>query len=334
MTFLHKRGHKKCGLFWKARRVSWSWLVGSTHLSSLQPLISRPIQARSWLQANLDLSPVEIYTMPDPKRRSFRILDSREKDTPEDLGHAYKFAKDLQLSEIQAIPHRLLEFGSLFGGTRLRFRKELHVKVLEESKLALNFRDEMLERTSDAVADRLGGRGNYVGLHLRIGGPSEFEGAPERNEEIFRKLCTKQYGLSNATIDRLLSHESQEDALPEKSNRADRHQLSSTLKCLYPQYPADSAFSPLNTPLFIATDVPRPRSSDLIQLFIKHFPCTFFLSDFFDSNSLNQLPVRELEFLEKAVDEEGVKMRPFLEPFVDAEVTAKARNVSGSKIFL
>lgn len=42
--------------------------------------------------------------------------------------------------------------------------------------------------------------------------------------------------------------------------------------------------------------------------------------------------MEELEYLERMVDVEGEKLGGFLEPFIDAEVIAKARKVVGSEL--
>ena len=85
-------------------------------------------------------------------------------------------------------------------------------------------------------------------------------------------------------------------------------------------------------PLFVATDSKRPRSDTNLELFRNTFPCLFFLSDFRTVNEMNQEKVEELEYLERMVDVEGEKLGGFLEPFIDAEVIAKARKVVGSEL--
>lgn len=47
---------------------------------------------------------------------------------------------------------------------------------------------------------------------------------------------------------------------------------------------------------------------------------------------MNEQRVEELDYLERVVDGEGEKLGGFLEPFVDAEVIAKARKVVGSEL--
>ena len=155
---------------------------------------------------------------------------------------------------------------------------------------------------------------------------------------MFRALCSEQYGLDTGTISDLLlqnqRHSTEAPLLPKPFDRSKAHKVSSSLACGSVLYPAHHPLAALNTPLFIATDAANPRDDPLTALFRNTFPCVFFgLHDFHTLNAMNKEPIDELTFLRRAVDPTGERWRPFLEPFIEAEVVAKARGVVGSRYF-
>ncbi|KAM0753275.1 hypothetical protein T439DRAFT_378973 [Meredithblackwellia eburnea MCA 4105] len=331
----------KCGLFWKSRRASWSWLLGPRGLTSRQPLIERYTHDRTWFQTALNIQPHEIITMPDPDRRSYRVIDTDEPDTPNSLASPYQYSVDLTLDDLREMDHyKLLEFGSLFGGTRLRLRREENWRFYEETKREMRFRDPMLDRFSEVIVDKLGGRGQYVGLHLRLGAHNDFvhsmdaffDEAPQRTEFVFRQLCSEQYGLDDATISSLVARNRRIVAAVKPAVRKSQELsfITPSLACPSPLYDESDRLAPLNTPLYIATDTLTPRSDSLVTMFIETFPCVFFLSDFQQTSNFHTEAVPEMEFLERATDEEGERLRPFLEPFLEGLIVAKSKGVVGT----
>ena len=79
---------------------------------------------------------------------------------------------------------------------------------------------------------------------------------------------------------------------------------------------------PLNTPLFISTDAPNPLADPSILTFLQTFPCSFFLSDF-------PSHIASLSGLRNEYD--GVEMRKFLIPFLDAMVVGRSWEVVGTE---
>jgi hypothetical protein len=78
----------------------------------------------------------------------------------------------------------------------------------------------------------------------------------------------------------------------------------------------------LNTPLFISTDVEDPLTNPSLVLFLRTFPCTFFLSDF-------AAHTVALGKLQNGYD--GVMLKDFLLPFLDAMIVGKAWKVVGTE---
>jgi hypothetical protein len=96
---------------------------------------------------------------------------------------------------------------------------------------------------------------------------------------------------------------------------------SSSLKCRSPRH-AEDRYHLLNIPLYVATDLENPEIHPLLSTFRRAFPCIFFLQDF-------AAETRPLEKLKSLYD--GVDLRHFTLPFVDALVLGKALKVVGTE---
>ncbi len=151
--------------------MGWSWLLDSSAISHLQPVITRPSHSRAFFSDALGLSPADIHTFPDRKRLSTAIFDSPSAPLPDD----FKYVSRINLDELKAMKDvKLLEFGSLFGSTRLELSEEENVEHRDKVRDLMAFDQPIMGDVRDEIADRLGGPGSYVGLHLRVGGkPSD-----------------------------------------------------------------------------------------------------------------------------------------------------------------
>lgn len=95
-------------------------------------------------------------------------------DGSNDPGEGY--ASRLNIDELRNTTdgYMLLEFGSLYGSNRIVLEKTSNTRQVELEKL-MSFKQPVLERISEAVVESLGGRGNFIGLHLRVGHGDKFE---------------------------------------------------------------------------------------------------------------------------------------------------------------
>lgn len=63
---------------------------------------------------------------------------------------------------------RLLDFGSMFGSARLMLKNRKNQEFQRKVEDRLIFREPRIEDISERIANRLGGRGRYFGIHLRM----------------------------------------------------------------------------------------------------------------------------------------------------------------------
>ncbi|GAA6053914.1 hypothetical protein JCM3770_005331 [Rhodotorula araucariae] len=120
--------------------------------------------------------------------------------------------------------------------------------------------------------------------------------------------------------------------------------LAPALRCRRPLHDAKAAphLTPLNVPLYIATDSRSPTTDAALAPFMRWFPCVFFLSDFAAASEVNDEPVPELVALVESrskaeggsgdwtSDWDGQPMAKFLYPFLEAQIAARAVDVVGT----
>ncbi|GAA5876375.1 hypothetical protein JCM8547_003022 [Rhodosporidiobolus lusitaniae] len=182
--------------------VGWEYLV-TPRLLEGRELVDRWNSSEEWFFAPLEegglgLAEEDVRRFEDPERRSYQIYDSPS--TPTDKSGL--FASRLELSDLLADERRLLRFGSLFSGARLKLSSEENQKVMIEANENLILQSEGLDGISDEVRDRLG---SYVAAHARVGDGVFKNQARPNMLKVFRKLAHNVLGLSNKVIDQLLA---------------------------------------------------------------------------------------------------------------------------------
>ncbi|KAG0233185.1 hypothetical protein BGW42_007663 [Actinomortierella wolfii] len=81
--------------------------------------------------------------------------------------------------------------------------------------------------------------------------------------------------------------------------------------------------APEESPLvFMSTDVPQPRTSEMLREFIDEFPCTIFLSDLPESLQI-------LDRLQNPID--GIRMLKYTVAMLDANIVARSRLFQGTQ---
>ncbi|GAA5883454.1 hypothetical protein JCM16303_003805 [Sporobolomyces ruberrimus] len=191
--------------------VGWSWLV-KPELFEGTKLVDRWNVSRSWFvtpleEGGLGLEPEDIQAFADEERRSYQIYDSRETETQTGL-----FESRIDLDDLLQGPlakKRLLQFGSLFSGSRLNLAKEGNQRMYEATFNGVILGNEGLEVISDEVRDRLG---SYVSIHARTGsqerGSFFFRNAQSNMRAIFQNLAHSVLGIKTREVERMIRESS------------------------------------------------------------------------------------------------------------------------------
>jgi hypothetical protein len=199
------------------------------------------------------------------------------------------------------------------------------------------FSNPSLNDAADSIRNALGGI--YLGAHVRIG-DSHFKADSQANARlVWWRLVHEVLNFGpeeTLRLERRIRRPNSADIelrppqIPPDyaALRVPHPPVEAPPKIFTPHLPCRGArytthqLKPLNIPLFISTDAQDPFSDPSILAFMQTFPCTFFLSDFpSQTASLNELRNKY----------DGVEMRKFLVPFLDAMVVGKAWQVVGTE---
>ncbi|GAA5908433.1 uncharacterized protein JCM6883_005545 [Sporobolomyces salmoneus] len=239
--------------------VAWDWLIDPKLFAGRQ-LVDRWNSSRAVFTASLNdgglgLEPEDIHAFEDNDRRSYQIYDSR--DTPTDLA-LFTSRLDLQdLLEGTLAEKRLLQFGSLFSGSRLNLAKEENRRDYEKTFNGVILNNTGLDAISDEVRDRLG---SYIAVHARTGSRERssvfWRDANSRMTSIFRKVTHSVLGIKAKEVDRLVREVSKQ------TKRSLRPRRSFVSNSTFPptwddDEEAENAESPVFRPHLV------PRSLDL-----------------------------------------------------------------------
>ncbi|EGG01951.1 uncharacterized protein MELLADRAFT_78914 [Melampsora larici-populina 98AG31] len=188
---------------WTAVQVDY--LMDVQEIVKQQPVVDQLDVRESWFWDALQLNEGDWYSVQDNTRYSYQIFES--KLTAKPLHDKYQYR--LNVDDLKSYGHvKLLSVGSLFGSNRMILESQeanSWKKKLAASQLPSV---PILRSISDQVAQQLGGRGNYIGLHLRVGDLYFRRQAAKSMPKVFEKLCSEVLHLSQEKIDQLVhSHE-------------------------------------------------------------------------------------------------------------------------------
>lgn len=146
-------------------------MIDARSLSENVRVIDRTTFDKSWYFTTLGVTANEIKEIPDPYRRSYRIYDDSSTKTIDlVLTDPSAYQGRMNFEDLFAMNDRVIEFGSLFGSGRLKLKRPENRALYDRIRKTMAFKQPLLDAASEALAERMGGRSTYGGLHLRIGG--------------------------------------------------------------------------------------------------------------------------------------------------------------------
>jgi hypothetical protein len=313
--------------------VPWECLVNLTEIKASQRLLQVWNFTEDWTYEHLGISGRETLTLRDTNPYDFRFLDNVADVSPSDS----KYVETIYIPTLMHSQQRLIQVGTLFGSSRLRLKLPESLRIRRDIRKSMTFSNPLLLAMADSIRDSLGGI--YLGAHIRVGdGHFKVNGQNNSRLEWWRLVHEiLRYG-SDETL--MLERSIRPPGSPDVELRppilsvdipAGRvpHPPIAQLPEVFTPHVAcrgvkhtSPRFNLLNTPLFISTDAKDPSSDPAISVFLQTFPCTFFLSDF-------PTHAAPLNTLKNAYD--GVHMRDFLIPILDAMVVGKAWCVVGTE---
>ncbi|KAI0055487.1 hypothetical protein BV25DRAFT_1833133 [Artomyces pyxidatus] len=307
----------ECWDYFDFTHVSWDWLVDLSSLPS--NLLHPPGLDYPWLHE----SDPDALTLKDNGTYDCRFVDY---ESPLATQPPQRYLSSVSISTLSASSARLLQLGTLFGSSRLHLRNRTNIALRQRIREQMALSNPLLGSAAASAARRLGD--TYLGAHVRMGDGVFRTLRAQNTRAIWYALVMRALNATAAQ-----AHALEHTGLPPPLLPVDR---AANRTPHPPLAPLPSSFSPLapcprslhtapdllrlNIPLFISTDSPDPRTDPMLQRFLLTFPCTFFLSDILSA---------ELDGLVSAYD--GVPLKGFLLPFVDALVVGGAWAVVGTE---
>ncbi|KAF9909595.1 hypothetical protein BX616_011117 [Lobosporangium transversale] len=324
-----KRGLEHCGLipkgdplpgeclnYYSWTTVEWDFFYDMAKIGKHQPWKYRSDHSFAWMETHLGIDRTkDIYIIEDRAHYDYQIYDDPNSNTPLNTN---RYLRRLDLKELQDRKERVLHMGSLFATGRVLAELPENKEYQQFLRRTMILSTPILTKTSDAIAEKLGGLGTFVGLHLRVGDGMFVLPAPANIENMFQNLVnitgiTPLPEYTTVTPNTNIP-DVNNGAQPVRTGRASPERLD-VMACR-----ALKSKGGRYTIIYIATDGIYPRRNILFRKLFDHFPCIFTLDDFSDL----------LVELKEMKNTDGVGLSKDLIPMVDAVVSAKGRYFMGT----
>lgn len=317
----------ECLDYFESSYLPWSWLVDLSAPARQSRIIQLPNVSQRSLRRHLNLEERDIYNLKDRSPYQFRFLDSK---TDVSL-KPDRYAQVFHFSDLAIVNTRLLQLGTLFGTSRLRLRDPVNLAYQRVVRQTMIFTNQNLSQVADSITRSLGGR--FLAAHIRLGDGYFKADADQTIKSIWWSLILDVLGFSPIEACHLQLEQSgfeNFNCLRELTCTGNCSLFTTVSDirlpvlrstCRFPRHPK-GPYELLNIPLYVATDLQHPESDNALHLLRQTFPCIFFLADF-------PQHIRTLGSLTSPYD--GVPLQPFLLPFIDAMVAAKALGFVGTR---
>ncbi|KAI8990116.1 GDP-fucose protein O-fucosyltransferase-domain-containing protein [Pilobolus umbonatus] len=321
--------------------VPWTFFYDLGEMSQYVRIVFKDDLSIAWMHDYLNINTTtDIYYFKDTSPFDYRIYDLPDSKTP-----LARFVNRIDISTLEAIEERVIQFGSLFGTYRVLAQTREHVDFLLFIRENMIFKNPTLMEVATRVVDRLGGVGQFIGVHLRVGDGLFKVKASINVDDIYHQLVDEYTDL---TLEEVTQYDPHHDEDRKEDDAYEIRQLRGTQpmgnqdKPIQVNHPAEDILKtrlgptqnnlkcgPMDgrnnrfamTTVYIATDCPQPRTHPLLRKIFRTFPCVFVLSDFKDE-------LAELSRIE--VRDEQVKLESYLIPMIDAIISAHGHTFYGT----
>lgn len=184
---------RECEGYFDWSLVHWDFMVDLSEAKDLVEVKDRWNHTEKWLEEELELAPhdrtgasPDVFYLNDESLYQYRYYDSIKDNEP-----LAKFANRVDLSQLkeESEDFKLLHVGSLFGTSRIHMQNDQNFDARSTFRRSMVFKNPLLDEITNEIRDRLGGSGNYYGLHLRVGDGVFQSSAPENMAGVWKSLC-------------------------------------------------------------------------------------------------------------------------------------------------
>ncbi|CAA7259179.1 unnamed protein product [Cyclocybe aegerita] len=215
----------ECLQYFESTYLPWDWLVNMTGLGSQQPLVYRPNMAQAWIFKTTGVEPSDVFTLRDSVPYQYRFLDNDSHYSPPQD----RYSQDIYFTDLANVQERLLQFGTLFGTSRLRLRDPNNLAYRRRIRQSMMFSNNDLLSVADSIAGFF--RGPYVAIHLRTGDGSFKRTANETAKEVWWTLLRDVLGVppsEKCELEQKFAEESSNNCIPDPACADATLELSST----------------------------------------------------------------------------------------------------------
>ncbi|ORZ21391.1 hypothetical protein BCR42DRAFT_448242 [Absidia repens] len=282
--------------------------------------------------------------------------DWRIFDTPRKSQRLGKYADALNIYDLRKRKEKLIHFSSLFGSGKLPIRRPEHYDFLRSLQRSITYHHPAVLEMTDLIVDKLGGHGNFVGIHIRSGDGWFVNTLPENILSIVSQInrAVDSQHQRNTFVDFELDENS--DSYDPAILPLDSSSMRSSTPPPKLEQCVTSAKNGDATLIYVATDARNPRQDDAFDPLWKLYPCSFTIHDILaqeGNGNGNETGDDDDDFGTEDNDDEGAaaaiasmgwsildkernpatgtSMRKFLLPLVDASVSSRGWFFIGSK---
>ncbi|CAH1761100.1 7012_t:CDS:1, partial [Entrophospora sp. SA101] len=348
----------ECLNYYSYTRVSWDFLLEMEPIRESQKIIDRFDHSYEWIEENLNLDiSKDVRFIRDNKLWDYRIFDT----TGSRIDDSNKFTRFLYTDKLKEDPKKLIHFGSLFGSLRVVPEKPSNMQYLKFIRKHLVPNNELVLKATESIVNKLGGVGNFIGLHIRATDGFFMKYARLNIDHIYHNLTNTFTKLTPEEIDVLEGGTHEKDILIDESvdlgeynphgnknkvaqvnNKLKKRDINDNdkLKIRDIQNMNDNnklkirgsqnikckkslhpSDSGVNTVIFLATDIKSPRSNHLLFKFFNTFPCVFVLGDFEEDLT---------EILRIMNSDDLTPLADYLIPMLDALISSEGHSFYGT----
>ncbi|BGP12547.1 hypothetical protein JCM10213_004868 [Rhodosporidiobolus nylandii] len=188
--------------------LSWDFLVDLDRAKAVGvDVVDRWDVRERALEGLLGVTPDDVYVLEDRQAYDLRFTDRAASPAPliSNDPTPNHWNRDVSLATLQSYPQKVLLVGSLFGSDRVvaSHAGQEADEWKEAFGRAMAFKNPWLLRPANAIAARLGGGGNYVGVHARVGDGEFARHARQNSEASWRRLVGEGLGVRSEVLEEM-----------------------------------------------------------------------------------------------------------------------------------
>ena len=128
---------------------------------------------------------------------------------------------------MKRVEHKLIQTGSLFGTFRVvpdLLENQQHLKFIKEH---LVNRNAILTKLAARIVDKIGGAGNFIGLHMRVGDGFFMRTARMTLDRMYHTIIDARTNLSPDVVDKLEGGTHNQDVLEDETVDLNKRMIKS-----------------------------------------------------------------------------------------------------------